>query len=71
MTAQAETGSPGVRRAWGWVDHLRDGGTTPWRDWTGEGRAGARVLPGAQQLELLRRLNQAGRPSPALSTRLG
>ena len=70
MTTHAETGSPGVRRAWGWVDHLRGGGTTPWQEWTGEGRAGGRFLPGAQQLELLRRLNQAGRPSPALATRV-
>jgi hypothetical protein len=49
-------------RAHGWVAHLRAGGTTPWLEWTGEGDpAGtpARPLPGAQQLELLRRLNLA------------
>lgn len=62
--------TPGVRRAWGWVAHLQDGGTTPWRDWTGEGRPGGRFLPGAQQLELLRRLNQAGSPSPELAVRI-
>ena len=53
-----------------WVEHLRDGGTTPWRRWAslhGSGRDGAPAgarrpagLPGAAQLELLRRLNQLG-----------
>lgn len=62
--------TPGVRRAWGWVAHLRAGGTTPWRDWAGEGEPRGRVLPGAQQLELLRRLNQAGRPGPDLAVRV-
>lgn len=62
--------TPGVRRAWGWVAHLRAGGTTPWREWTGEGEPRGRVLPGAQQLELLRRLNEAGRPTPDLATRV-
>lgn len=62
------TGDPdsGVRRAWGWVDHLRAGGTTAWADWVGDGPAAGRLLPGAQQLELLRRMNLAGRPSTAL-----
>ncbi|MFC4785766.1 hypothetical protein ACT8ZV_14905 [Nocardioides sp. MAHUQ-72] len=62
--------TPGVRRAWGWVGHLRDGGTTPWGGWTGAGPAGGEVLPGAQQLELLRRLNSAGRPSTTLVGRV-
>jgi hypothetical protein len=62
--------TPGVRRAWGWVQHLRDGGTTPWRAWSGTGPAGGRVLPGAQQLELLRRLNEAGRPGLLLVERV-
>jgi hypothetical protein len=70
LTPRPEEDTPGVRRAWGWVAHLLDGGTTPWRDWTGEGRPGGRVLPGAQQLELLRRLNQVGPPSAALATRV-
>ncbi|MBC2932222.1 hypothetical protein [Nocardioides sp. zg-1228] len=59
----------------GWIAHLRAGGTTPWLEWTGPdldpvsgpgaGRPGAgrpaagRALPGAQQLELLRRVNVA------------
>jgi hypothetical protein len=47
------------RRAWGWVGHLRAGGTTPWADWSAEGVRAGRFLPGAQQLELLRRLNAA------------
>ena len=60
-------------RAWGWVAHLRDGGTTPWSGWGS--RAGAdeqsgRYLPGAQQLELLRRLNQRRLPSPELAERV-
>ncbi|GAB3197985.1 hypothetical protein GCM10027062_11120 [Nocardioides hungaricus] len=62
--------SDGVRHAWGWVAHLREGGTTPWRDWTGEGEPRGRVLPGAQQLELLRRLNGVGRPAPDLAGRV-
>jgi hypothetical protein len=70
VTPRPEEDTPGVRRAWGWVDHLLRGGTTPWRDWTGAGPAGGRVLPGAQQLELLRRLNTAGSPSPVLATRV-
>lgn len=51
--------------AWGWVSHLREGGTTPWAVY----RAGTQQsvaaepsgerLPGAQQLELLRRINAA------------
>ncbi|MBB3042312.1 hypothetical protein [Nocardioides soli] len=56
--------SPGLRRAWGWHAHLRDGGATPWREWSGAGEPGGRYLPGAQQLELLRRLNLTG-PVPA------
>jgi len=62
--------TPGVRRAWGWVGHLRTGGTTPWRDWTQEGEPRGRVLPGAQQLELLRRLNETGNPGADLATRV-
>ncbi len=53
------TRNPGTARAWGWVEHLRAGGSTPWLEWTGEASARGRVLPGAQQLELLRRINLA------------
>jgi hypothetical protein len=70
VTPRPEEDTPGIRRAWGWVAHLLDGGTTPWRDWTGEGRPGGRVLPGAQQLELLRRLNETDPPTPALAARV-
>lgn len=70
MTAPSDEDTPGVRRAWGWVAHLRDGGTTPWADWSGTGPARGRVLPGAQQLELLRRLNQTGPPSAHLAERV-
>ncbi|HWJ81744.1 MAG TPA: hypothetical protein VNS55_05860 [Nocardioides sp.] len=47
----------GVRRAWGWVAALRAGETTPWSAWAGEGEENGPWLPGAQQLELLRRVN--------------
>jgi hypothetical protein len=57
--------------AWAWVEHLRSGGTTPWRD----ARAGAAgpataassgaLLPGAIQLEVARRLNLAAGPASA------
>jgi len=62
--------------AWLWVDHLRGGGTTPWAAWLAstadadDPRRGDRLLPGAQQLELVRRLNEAGRPSPELVQRV-
>lgn len=70
MSTATDDDAPGVRRAWGWVSHLEEGGTTPWAHWRGEGRAGGRFLPGAQQLELLRRLNTVGPPSAALATRV-
>jgi hypothetical protein len=66
----ANSGSAGRRRAWGWAAHLRDGGTTPWAQWAGEGEPGGRYLPGAQQLELLRRLNAAGPVSADLAVRV-
>jgi hypothetical protein len=59
-----------VARAHGWVAHLRDGGTTPWLAWTGTGAPGSRAVPGAQQLELLRRINLAGTTTPALADRV-
>ncbi|KQW47483.1 hypothetical protein ASC77_13590 [Nocardioides sp. Root1257] len=68
MTDAGDT--PGLRRAWGWAAHLRDGGTTPWRDWSAEGAAHGRHLPGAQQLELLRRLNASGPVPAALAGRV-
>ena len=50
-------------RAHSWVAHLREGGTTPWLAWpasapeTAPETAPSGRLPGAQQLELLRRIN--------------
>lgn len=70
MTGLRDEDTPGVRRAWGWVAHLRDGGTTPWREWSVLGEARGRILPGAQQLELVRRLNAAGHPSARLRERV-
>lgn len=58
MTSYGRTRAPS--RAWGWVAHLEQGGTTQWRDWAVEAEPTRTVLPGAQQLELLRRLNAAG-----------
>lgn len=60
----------GEARAWGWVRHLRQGGTTPWAQWSEPAERDAPALPGAQQLELLRRLNATGRPSNALVGRV-
>lgn len=37
----------GRSRAWGWVAHLRAGGTTQWSQWQGSAAPGGRVLPGA------------------------
>ncbi|MFC5730401.1 MULTISPECIES: hypothetical protein [Nocardioides] len=58
----------GQRRAWAWAAALREGATTPWHEWSGTGEAFRPRLPGAQQLELLRRLNlaasRAGREVP-------
>jgi hypothetical protein len=59
-----EQDTSGARRAWGWVAALRAGATTPWTEWHDRDAspeptsAEAAVLPGAQQLELLRRLNE-------------
>jgi hypothetical protein len=63
----------GHARAWGWVAHLRSGGTTPWSAWADPAPAAeqaGRYLPGAQQLELLRRLNVQRVPSPGLARRV-
>ena len=60
----------GERRAWGWVAALRNGATTPWHEFTGAGDRGDRYLPGAQQLELLRRINAEGTPGPDLVERV-
>lgn len=64
----------GEDRAWGWVRHLRDGGTTPWGEWTGTAAAPPGhvhpAVPGAQSLELVRRLNGVGTPSPQLVDRV-
>ena len=51
-----------VHTAWSWVEHLRNGGTTPWARWTAPASSAACPtgrLPGAAQLEDVRRL--AGR----------
>jgi hypothetical protein len=61
---------PGTARAWGWVAHLQDGGTTPWRSWAGTAEPAARFLPGAQQLELLRLLNDVRPVAPTLARRV-
>jgi hypothetical protein len=55
------TGTGFEPAAWAWVDHLRHGGSTPWLAWVGSDHpavraAAARVLPGAAQLEVVRRM---------------
>lgn len=57
MTA---VGPTATARAHSWVAHLREGGTTPWLAWSDQAAprdASTGPLPGAQQLELLRRIN--------------
>jgi hypothetical protein len=49
--------------AWSWTQHLRRGGSTPWRDWPSDVEASVPagwVVPGAAQLELVRRLADRG-----------
>jgi hypothetical protein len=53
----------GRNLAWSWVDHLRDGGTSTWREWqrrpevaVATSTPGDAPLPGAAQLELVRLL---------------
>ncbi len=49
------------QRAWSWVEHLRSEGTTPWTDWEGRPCAVPGLpVPGAAQLEVVRRLALAG-----------
>ncbi len=67
--SSVDPGSVDPGRAWGWVAALRDGSTTPWSllpaD-AGTAPPTARDLPGAQQLELARRINlAAARPGAA------
>jgi len=66
-----------VRASASWLAHLRAGGTTPWAQYAltepqqrASGEAGPILHTGAQQLEVLRRLNELGRVSPALAERV-
>lgn len=64
-----------VRRARAWVDHLRRGGTTPWRTVLEQppvdaAPGGSGRLPGAAQLESARRLNVLGGEDTAAHRRL-
>ncbi|WP_151083816.1 hypothetical protein [Nocardioides cynanchi] len=73
MSARAGRETDGEARAWGWVAHLRSGGTTSWSRWADPAPAreqAGRYLPGAQQLELLRRLNVQRVPRPELAERV-
>ena len=65
------------RAAWSWVEHLRQAGTTPWAVWVQRGEAGwsaapatggrlPGALPGAAELELVRRLAERT-PAPSAS----
>jgi len=59
-------------RSWGWLDHLRSGGTTPWAEWDETASSSGARIPSAQHLELLRRVNLAagGRLAPGMADRL-
>ncbi|WP_067430380.1 hypothetical protein [Nocardioides jensenii] len=57
----ADQENPGIARAWGWVDHLRAGGDTPWADFAGASVSRGNLVPGAIQLEVARRLNALAR----------
>jgi len=57
-------------RGWAWVEHLRTGGSTPWADFTGESSVADRMLPGAIQLEVARRLNAVDGRDDAAHRRL-
>jgi hypothetical protein len=59
----------GPERAWAWVAHLRDGGTTPWPQFHERAAPQGPWLPGAAQLEVVRRLNLL-RPDRELAERL-
>jgi hypothetical protein len=59
----------GQARAWAWVGHLREGGTTPWSEFHEEAGSQGPWLPGAIQLEVARRLNRV-RPDPVLVERI-
>lgn len=66
MTGAGPSAAESSGRAHSWVEHLRAGGTTPWLAWAGgptTGAGDAGPLPGAQQLELLRRINLAAESS--------
>lgn len=55
-------------RAWAWVQHLHQGGTTAWSAFDAapvDRLPGFQLLPGAQHLELLRRINLAAPSYPA------
>jgi hypothetical protein len=57
--------TPALTRGWGWAAHLREGGTTPWTSWSEPAAPFTTAhLPGAEMLELLRRLNEVGPSEP-------
>lgn len=57
---------PTPTRGWGWAAHLREGGTTPWASWSEPAVPFTTDhLPGAEMLELLRRLNETGPSEPS------
>ncbi|MGH3352897.1 MAG: hypothetical protein ACRDPS_19700 [Nocardioides sp.] len=61
-----QAGTLAPTRGWGWAAHLREGGTTPWASWSEPASPFAAAhLPGAEMLELLRRLNATGPSEPS------
>ena len=55
--------------AWAWVEHLRHGGSTPWTAFTAADPAGehGEALPGAAELELVRRLAARTQHTPGVA----
>ena len=75
MSGPAVTSRPAGYReaAWSWTQHLRSAGSTPWSAWTGDpGQPvpGDWTVPGAAQLELVRRLAERSELDGRLFARL-
>ena len=65
VSASVTNRAESLGRAWGWVDHLRAGGTTAWCESTLSSPSRGGLLPGAIQLEVARRVNLAAGPTTA------
>lgn len=75
MSAEGAASDAYRRAAWSWTQHLRSGGCTPWSAWSAWAGEGSPApdgwsVPGAAQLELVRRLALPGRLDTSGSTAL-